>query len=260
MAIEINAVCKSYRMKNSPPIQILKDIDLRIETGEFLIIQGQSGCGKSTLLHILSGHDTPTSGSVIMDGAVVQEPDPSRILLFQHPTLIPWLTVLENVEFGCVIRKERKNYRERSLFYLERFGLADKRDLYPSELSVGMAHRVCIARGLMADPALLLLDEPFRSLDTKNSLILMDELVAVWQEKRFTVVFVTHNIEEAVLLGSRIVMLGGCPTGIIDSIPVDLPYPRQINDPFLLAYKHRFFDLADIEYRQETPDEDESPA
>lgn len=247
MRISMRSISKSYGLKSDFYQHVLSDIDLDIEEGEFVIFQGASGCGKSTLLNILSGHVFPTKGSVQIDGQNVTAPHPSRILLFQHPTLIPWLNVKENIEFGCKIRKEKKGFEKIADYYIELFGLKGKEDTYPAELSVGMAHRVCIARALMAKPRLLLLDEPFRSLDTKNSLKLMREIIDLWEKNKFTVVFVTHNIEESILLGTRVIVLGGNPTKIVDSIPVDLKYPRNIRDRNFIDLKKKIYKACEID-------------
>lgn len=209
---------------------VLENINLEIEAGEFIILQGESGCGKSTLLSIIAGLLPPGSGEVLADGQPIRSPHPSRILHFQQPSLLPWLNVRENIAFGCKLRRDQKNIDERIRYHIELMGLTGKEKVYPSELSVGMAHRVCIARAMMAEPDIMLLDEPFRSLDTINSIRLMEELISLWQKVRFTAVFVTHNIEESVFLGARVVLLGGTPTRIRDIIHINLPYPRDMAD------------------------------
>lgn len=206
-----------------------------------MIILGESGCGKSTLLNLLAGMMSPTSGEILIDQRKVTAPHPSRILLFQQPSLLPWLNVEENIAFGCKIRGERDNLAHRIRHYIELMGLPGMEKIHPPELSAGMAHRVSLARALIGNPEILLLDEPFRSLDTFNSLRLMNELISLWKREHFTAVFVTHNIEEAIFMGNKIVLLGGRPTGIEEIFNIDLKHPRDITDEAFIQTRATIF-------------------
>lgn len=242
MKIQIKDLHKTYRLQKGQPLTVLSGINLDIEAGDFIIIQGESGCGKSTLLNLIAGLAFPSAGEILVDGNPVTGPHPSRMLLFQQPSLLPWATVEENISFGCKIRRETSRLKERTQQSIQLMGLEGVEKNYPAELSVGMAHRVCIARALLASPDILLLDEPFRSLDTVNSIRLMNELIDIWKKEKFTAVFVTHNIEESVMLGNKIVLLGSKPTKIIETVNLDLPHPRHISDESFVAMKTMIYE------------------
>lgn len=228
MKIQLKNIGKSFQLQKDKQLKVLENINLDIEEGDFLILLGESGCGKSTLLNLMAGLTSPTSGEIYSDKGPITSPHPSRILLFQHPSLLPWLNVEENIAFGCKLRGDKDNLAERTRHYIELMGLTGMEKIHPPQLSVGMAHRVALARALIGSPDVLLLDEPFRSLDTMNSMRLLDELISLWKRGDFTAVFVTHNIEEAILLGNKIVLLGGKPTGIREIFTVPLDYPRDM--------------------------------
>jgi ABC-type nitrate/sulfonate/bicarbonate transport system ATPase subunit len=228
MKIQLKNISKSFQLQTGQQLRVLENINLDIEEGDFLIILGESGCGKSTLLNLIAGLMPASSGEITTGNGPITAPHPSRILLFQHPSLLPWLNVEDNIVFGCKLRGDRDNLAQRTRHYIELMGLTGVEKIHPPELSVGMAHRVALARALIGNPDVLLLDEPFRSLDTMNSMRLLDELINIWKRGNFTAVFVTHNIEEAIMLGNKIVLLGGKPTGITEIFAVDLDYPRDI--------------------------------
>lgn len=186
----------------------LDDLSLAIEAGEFVCVLGPSGCGKTTLLHLLAGFQLPTRGDIRFNGMPVRGPGPDRAVVFQDPTLYPWLTAQGNIEFGLRAQGiAAMTARERARAYLEMVGLAGFAASWPSELSGGMKQRVALARALALQPALLLMDEPFSALDTQTREGLQDELLRIWHEQQTTVLFVTHNVEEAVYLGQRILVL-----------------------------------------------------
>jgi len=227
MAIEIRNLEKEYRMPSGKTFEVLKDISFTIEDGDFVMILGESGCGKSTFLNILAGLVPASHGEVHLGDTRVEGPHPSRSILFQQPSLLPWLNVEENIVFGCKIRGEWENLkRVQQLIHI--MGLSGFEKVYPGELSVGMAQRVCLARALIGHPEVLLLDEPFTSLDTFNRTHLQQELFDFWQIENFTAVFVTHDIDEAILLGNRIVLFGGRPCRIVETFDIELKYPRDI--------------------------------
>jgi len=210
----------------------LDDIDLEVREGEFVCIVGPSGCGKSTLLNLIAGLDHPTRGEIRLDDDRVEGPGPDRILLFQEHGLFPWLSVIENVEFGLrmtgVPKRER---RERARDYLRLVHLTRFENSYIHQLSGGMKQRVALARSLAMEPSLLLMDEPFAALDAQTRDMLHDELERIWTETRKTIVFITHNVREAVRLGDRVVVLTYRPGRIKREFDITLPRPRHVEEP-----------------------------
>jgi len=243
LKIDIEKICKSYDGPGKKHHQVLKDISFSINPGDFVIILGESGCGKTTLLNMLAGLENPTSGQIRVNGTPITGIHPSRSMMFQQPALIPWLSVKENVAYGCKIRKDTQDLDYRVSQFLEIMGLAGAADVKPGQLSLGMAQRVCLARALVGHPQVLLLDEPFASLDTFTQAHIQEELVNLWMSENFTSVFVTHDIDEAIRLGNKIVVLAGSPAGISDIFDIDVPYPRNQNDPVVKTLR------TDILYR-----------
>ena len=194
-----------------------------------MAILGESGCGKSTLLNLLSSLIMPTSGEILVDSKPVSGPSPDRSLLFQHSNLLPWLTVADNIVFGCRLRGDLENLEEKLAESITMIGLDGFADRYPVELSVGMAQRVCLARALIGQPKALLLDEPFGSLDIFTRIRLQNELIQIWQQRPFTGILVTHDIDEALIVAQKIIILGGHPATAKSVYTVDLPYPRDIS-------------------------------
>ena len=227
MKIDIERITKVYNHPKKADHVVLKDISFSIEAGDFVIILGESGCGKSTLLNLLAGLERPTSGAIHVDGQKIRGIHPSRSMLFQQPALIPWLNVKENVAYGCKIRGDIKDLDYRANQFLEIMGLAGFSDSKPGQLSLGMAQRVCLARALVGHPSALLLDEPFASLDTFTQAHIQEELVNLWLSEKFTAVFVTHDIDEAIRLGTKIILLAGEPANITDIFEINEDYPRE---------------------------------
>ncbi len=238
MKIEFDKVSKIYKRPDGKDNIVLDDVSLAINEGDFVIILGESGCGKTTLLNLLAGFDTPTSGDIRVDGESVNDVHPSRSMLFQQPALIPWLNVRKNVAYGCKLRGDVERLNYRVLQFLEIMGLSGFERAKPAELSLGMAQRVCLARALVGHPEILLLDEPFASLDTFTQAHIQEEMVNIWLSEQFTAVFVTHDITEAILLGNRVVLLGGYPVGIIKIFEIEESYPRKINSPGFKQYRN----------------------
>ena len=230
--VGLRDLCLSYRTQEGERLVALDHINLEVRAGEFVCIVGPSGCGKSTLLHLIAGLQAPTSGHVFVDGDLVQGPGTNRILIFQDHGLFPWLTVGQNVEFGMKMKGVPKAERnERTLHYLRLVHLAKFKDSYIHQLSGGMRQRVAIARALAAEPDVLLMDEPFAALDAQTRDLLHDELERIWNETGRTILFVTHNVREAVRLGDRVVLLTFRPGRVKGAFPVDLPRPRSLEDP-----------------------------
>lgn len=231
MKIEIERVTKTFAKSKKSQYIVLKDITFSIDDGDFVIILGESGCGKTTLLNMLAGLELPSSGKIYVDGQEISGIHPSRSMLFQQPTLIPWLSVKENVAYGCKLRGDTGKLYYRVTQFLEIMGIVGFEDAKPSQLSLGMAQRACLARALVGHPEALLLDEPFASLDTFTQAHIQEELVNLWLSEQFTAVFVTHDIDEAIFLGNKIVLLAGEPANIRDTFIIDMEYPRDRNAP-----------------------------
>ena len=213
----------------------LAGIDLEVTEGEFVVILGPSGCGKTTLLEIVAGLERPTRGEVVLKGQPINGWGRDRTLIFQEYSLFPWLTARENVEFGLrLMGMGRRERRRLAHDILARMGLADFEDRYPHELSGGMKQRVAIARALAVDPQVLLMDEPFASVDALTRSRLQEELLRLWRECGKTVLFVTHSVREALLLADRVVVLTPRPGRVQAELRIDLPRPRR-NHPAELA-------------------------
>jgi ABC-type nitrate/sulfonate/bicarbonate transport system ATPase subunit len=228
-------------------LPVLQSIDLSVAAGEFIALLGPSGCGKSTLLRLISGLDRPMAGTIRAGGLPVERPDPSRILVFQDPTLFPWATVWNNAATGLDARNALKEERWRVDAALDLVGLRSFADAYPHQLSGGMAQRAALARALVNDPGLLLLDEPLGKLDSLTRLGLQTELVALWRASGFTAILVTHDVEEAVLLTSRVIVLSERPARIKAEFHVDKPYPRHRDDPDLVALRRQILATLGLE-------------
>ncbi|MCD6210303.1 MAG: ABC transporter ATP-binding protein [Methanophagales archaeon] len=225
--LEVRNVTKAY-ISEKGEIKALEDINLDVKPGEFLCIIGPSGCGKTTLLRMIAGLEYPTSGEIILDGKEVKGPSSDRGMVFQEFSLFPWRTVLKNVEFGLQMRniksKERHAIAER---YIELVGLRGFEKHYPYELSGGMKQRVAIARALATEPSILLMDEPFGSVDAQTRNILQEELLQIWKRTEKTIIFVTHSVDEAVYLADRVVVMSARPGRIVECIDIDIERPRK---------------------------------
>lgn len=205
----------------------LDGISLDIADNEFVTAVGPSGCGKSTLMNILAGLEEPTAGEALVDGTPVAGPGPERGVIFQQYALFPWLTVRQNVEFGLRTAKVgRTERRERAEYFIRMVGLEQFSDALPKMLSGGMKQRCAIARAYAVNPSILLMDEPFGALDALTLVKLQEQLLTTWSQEKRTVVFITHDVDEAVFLGNRVVVMAARPGRVFDVIDVDLPYPR----------------------------------
>jgi NitT/TauT family transport system ATP-binding protein len=225
--IEINNVHKQYADKNNHQVDILKDINLGVDKGEFVSILGPSGCGKSTLLSIVAGLTGATSGEILVDGKRVEKPGKDRGMVFQQAALFPWLNVLENVIFPLKKEMTKKQAEAEAKKQLQMVQLGNYTSHYPHELSGGMQQRVAIARALAMNPATLLMDEPFGALDEQTRSRLHDQLETIWTETQKTILFVTHSISESIKLSDRIIVMGTKPGTILKDIKVEIPRPRQ---------------------------------
>jgi len=225
--ISLRNVTKRFASSRGPVLS-LDDVSLDIDDGEFVTIVGPSGCGKSTMLNLIAGLLAPTSGQVLVNGEVVRGPGPQRGVIFQQYALFPWLTARKNVEFGLRLQRVRRaERRERAMHYLEMVGLAGFADALPKELSGGMKQRCAIARAYAVHPQILLMDEPFGALDALTRVGMQDNLLATWESERRTCTFITHDVEEAVYLANRVVVMSPHPGRIARIVDVPLAYPRS---------------------------------
>jgi NitT/TauT family transport system ATP-binding protein len=226
--IEIEDVWKEFA-KGERRVLALQEISLSIAEREFVAILGPSGCGKSTLLNMVAGFDHPTRGAVRVAGEEIAAPSPGRAVVFQEPALFPWLSVMENVVFGPKTQRQpAADYRRHAAQIIEQVGLRGFEASYPAELSGGMRQRVGIARVLIMQPQVLLMDEPFGSLDAQTRMLMQELLLRVWERHHQTVLFITHDIEEALLLADRVCVMTARPGRIKKSIDVGIPRPRAI--------------------------------
>lgn len=219
---------------------VLNDINLEVGNGEFVCLLGPSGCGKTTLLNAMAGFLSPTSGEIKVNGEAVRKPDPRRIFVFQERGVFPWLTVEGNIGFGLskLARAERE---KRIAHYVKMVGLEGFEKAYPQELSGGMKQRLEVARALAVNPDMLLLDEPFGALDSITRLIMRGELLRIWEAERKTIVFVTHDIDEAVQLADRVVVMSARPATIRQIVNIDIAHPRDISSPRYLQLRDGIF-------------------
>lgn len=223
-----------YFAHDSHKLKALGGVNLQVEDGEFVCLVGPSGCGKSTFLRIVAGLELPEKGEILFDGKPVKSTGPERIMVFQEGALFPWLKVQDNVEFGLkmagIPRDERAQISKR---YLDMMQLTKFADSYTYQLSTGMKQRVAIARALVMDPDVLLMDEPFAALDAQTRDLLLVEMQLIWEKTKKTILFVTHNVAEAAVLGSKVAVFSNRPSKVKKVIPVDYKRPRLIEDPGL---------------------------
>jgi NitT/TauT family transport system ATP-binding protein len=241
--VALRGISLSYKTPGGKHLLALDNIDLEVRAGEFLCIVGPSGCGKSTLVHLIAGLHAPTSGQVLIDHKPVCEPGTDRMLIFQELGLFPWLTVGQNVEFGMKMQGVAKaERREKVQYYLHLVHLAQFKDSYPHQLSGGMRQRVALARALAAEPDVLLMDEPFAALDAQTRDLLHDELERIWAETGRTIIFITHNVREAIRLGDRVALMTFRPGRVKCEYAIDLPRPRQLEDIALASTAREILD------------------
>jgi NitT/TauT family transport system ATP-binding protein len=219
-------------------LPVLDDVNLDVAPGEFIALLGPSGCGKSTLLRLVAGLETPTTGTIRQNDVPILGPDPSRIVVFQDPTLYPWRRVWDNVALGLEARGVLKSEKHRVDAALKKVGLENFARVFPLQLSGGMAQRVALARALVNDPQLMILDEPLGKLDSLTRLAMQSELLELWQRAGFSVLLVTHDVEEALFLAQRVIVFSPRPAKIVAELKVDLPYPRHRGDVRLNELRH----------------------
>ena len=238
-------------VRGGEPTRALEPATLNVEDNDFITILGPSGCGKSTLLRIVAGLDQPTTGQVLLDGAAVRDPGPDRGMVFQSYTLFPWLTVRQNICFG--LREKNvpdKQQEEIAAHFIEQVGLRGFENHFPKMLSGGMQQRTALARALANDPKILLLDEPFGALDNQTRALMQELLLGIWEQHKKTVLFVTHDIDEAIFMANRVLVMTARPGKVKCDIAIDLPHPRHYTvktTPEFAAYKARLTEEIRVE-------------
>ncbi len=243
VVLEVENLTRQFASAQGGTTTALQDINFRVHRREFICVLGPSGCGKSTLIRLLAGLDEPTSGKILLDGRAVSGPGPDRGMVFQGYTLFPWRTVTANVMFGLQMRGMDRTQAEReALQWIDLVGLAHCKDAYPIQLSGGMKQRVAIARALANNPRILLMDEPFGALDAQTRAQMQHHLLQIWRNVDVTILFITHDLDEAIYLADRILVLQAHPGRVHELIEVPVPRPRspaQFNSPEFLATKQR---------------------
>ena len=246
VVLDVQALGREFVGENGP-VTALRDVSFKVHRREFLCVIGPSGCGKSTLIRMVAGLDYPTSGRMLLDGKEVHGPGPDRGMVFQGYTLFPWLTVTANVMFGLQMQGMDRNQAEsEARQWIELVGLSRFEKAYPAQLSGGMKQRTAIARALAANPRILLMDEPFGALDAQTRAQMQTHLLEIWRNVDVTILFITHDLDEAILLADRILVLKANPGEVQEVIEVPVPRPRsltQVNSPEFLAMRHRLDEL-----------------
>ncbi len=233
--LQCEHLSRSFRRPDGSMYQVLGDVSFSVHENEFLVLFGPGQCGKTTLLKLLAGLDRPDGGTVKMNGQPVAAPAPSRGVVYQTTALFPWMTVMGNVSFGPLAQGlSKEESRRRAQYFIDLVGLHGFENHYPNQLSGGMQQRVGIARAYCSNPQVLLMDEPFGHLDAQTRYMMEEELVRIWQEEKRTVIFVTNNIEEALYLADRLILLTDCPAVIRREYPIRLARPRDYVDPEFL--------------------------
>ena len=242
-SVSIQAVSRIFEGHKGQRTQALLPVDFEVRDNDFVTILGPSGCGKSTLLRIVAGLDHATSGRVLLDGVPVEGPGADRGMVFQSYTLFPWLTIEQNIRFGLRERgMPEAQQKERAAYFIAKVGLRGFEQHFPKQLSGGMQQRTAIARALANDPKILLMDEPFGALDNQTRVLMQELLLGIWEAERKTVMFVTHDIDEAIFMASRVAVFSARPGRIKTEIAVDLPHPRHYTlktSPEFMALKAR---------------------
>lgn len=227
-------------------VPVVDDVTLNVRENELLVLFGPGQCGKSTMINCMAGLESVTGGSVKVDGKLVTKPGPDRGVVYQRMALFPWLTVMGNVEYGPKIRGiPKKDRRELAQHYIDLVGLTGFEDRFPNQLSGGMQQRVGIARAYCNEPKVLFMDEPFGHLDAQTRYLMQEDLMKIWEKEKRTIVFVTNNIEEAIYLADRIVVMTNCPTNIKKEYPVNLARPRDYVDPAFLSLREEISAIVD---------------
>lgn len=243
--ISCRHVSKTFTTKATTN-HVINDLNLTVKENEFVVLFGPGQCGKTTVLNVLAGLEPASEGTVTVNGKTVAGPDPERGFVYQTLALFPWYTVMKNVEYGPrMAGMKKKERRERTQHYIDLVGLKGFENSFPNQLSGGMQQRVGIARAYCNDPVVLFMDEPFGHLDAQTRYLMQDETIKIWEQEKKTIVFVTNNIEEAVFLADRVIVLTNCPTTVKKEYMIDLPRPRSYTDDKFLALRSEIQGIVD---------------
>ncbi|MBR2928404.1 MAG: ABC transporter ATP-binding protein [Oscillospiraceae bacterium] len=238
VTLKLDHVSKSFAKVESDEVtHALDDVSVTMESGEFISLVGPSGCGKSTILRLVAGLITPTLGAVTVDGKEVDGPSPDRGVVFQKPTLFPWLTVEKNIGFSLEMQGKLKGNEDKVQRMIDVIGLQKFKDDYPGQLSGGMAQRVALVRTLINEPEILLLDEPLGALDAFTRMRMQDEILSIWREKKQLALMVTHDVDEAIYMGTRVLVMDANPGRIVADIKIDEPFPRDRSSDEFIKYR-----------------------
>lgn len=239
VTLKLEGVSKSFaKIENDEVTHALNDINLTMESGEFISLVGPSGCGKSTILRLVAGLINPTTGKLTVDDEEIEGPSPSRGMVFQKPTLFPWLTVHDNIAFSLKRQGKFKGNEHKVEHMLDVIGLQDFRNDYPGQLSGGMAQRVALVRSLINEPDILLLDEPLGALDAFTRMGMQDEILRMWQENGQLAIMVTHDVDEAIYMGTRVIVLDANPGRVVADIKIEEDYPRDRSSAKFVEYRN----------------------
>ena len=239
VSLRLDHVSKSFeKIETDEVTHALNEINLTMESGEFISLVGPSGCGKSTILRLVAGLIQPTTGKLTVDGKTITEPSPERGMVFQKPTLFPWLTVWDNIAFSLRMKCRLKGNKDKVERMIKVIGLEKFRNDYPGQLSGGMAQRVALVRSLINEPDILLLDEPLGALDAFTRMNMQDEILKIWQEKEQLAIMVTHDVDEAIYMGTRVIVLDANPGRVVADIQIKEPFPRDRSSDTFVQYRN----------------------
>lgn len=239
VSLRLDHVSKSFeKIETDEVTHALNEINLTMESGEFISLVGPSGCGKSTILRLVAGLIQPTTGKLTVDGKTITEPSPERGRVFQKPTLFPWLTVWDNIAFSLRMQGRLKGNKDKVERMIKVIGLEKFRNDYPGQLSGGMAQRVALVRSLINEPDILLLDEPLGALDAFTRMNMQDEILKIWQEKEQLAIMVTHDVDEAIYMGTRVIVLDANPGRVVADIQIKEPFPRDRSSDTFVQYRN----------------------
>jgi len=239
VTLKLDGVSKSFAKVEADEVtHALNNVSLTMESGEFISLVGPSGCGKSTILRLVAGLITPTTGSVTVDDKVIEGPAPERGMVFQKPTLFPWLTVEKNIAFSLKMQGKLKGNEDKVERMIRVIGLEKFKDDYPGQLSGGMAQRVALVRSLINEPDILLLDEPLGALDAFTRMNMQDEILKIWRERKQLAIMVTHDVDEAIYMGTRVIVMDANPGRVLTDITINDEYPRDRSSASFVAYRN----------------------
>lgn len=239
VALKLDHVSKGFaKIETEDVTHALNDVSTTMESGEFISLVGPSGCGKSTILRLVAGLIRPTTGTVTVNGVEIDGPHPDRGMVFQKPTLFPWLTVEKNIAFSLQMQGKLKGNEQRVQEMIQIIGLEDFRDDYPGQLSGGMAQRVALVRSLINEPDILLLDEPLGALDAFTRMNMQDEILRIWRDRRQLAIMVTHDVDEAIYMGTRVLVMEANPGRIVADIKIEEDFPRDRSSASFVAYRN----------------------